>query len=93
MIRTFKCTETEKIYNGIISLKLPISIQATARRKLRMLNNAIQITDLKIPPNNRLEALKGKRKGLFSIRINKQWRLCFSWFNNTAFKVKITDYH
>jgi toxin HigB-1 len=68
-------------------------MQATARRKLRMLNNAEAIQDLKAPPGNRLEALKGSRKGQHSIRINNQWRLCFQWKDNHAYSVEIVDYH
>jgi toxin HigB-1 len=68
-------------------------MQATARRKLRMLNNAEAIQDLKAPPGNRLEALKGSRKGQHSIRINSQWRLCFQWKDNHAYSVEIVDYH
>jgi toxin HigB-1 len=93
MIKSFKCYETEKIYNGAISLKLPRDIQQIARRKLRMINNSQNLQDLKIPPNNKLEALKGNRKGQFSIRVNKQWRICFKWFDNNVYKVEIVDYH
>ena len=93
MITTFKCDETYKIWLGNLSRKLPRDIQDVARRKLRMLNNAKQLTDLKIPPNNCLEALKGKRKGQYSIRINKQWRICFVWQQNNVFEVEIVDYH
>jgi toxin HigB-1 len=93
MIINFKCKETEKIWNGVISLTLPHDIQQTARRKLRMLANAKCLRDLMLPPNNRLEALKGSRKDEFSIRINKQWRVCFKWNGNNAHDVKIEDYH
>jgi len=89
----FKCKETEKIWKGILSLKLPGAIQQIARRKLRMLNNAKVLNDLRIPPNNRLEALQGKRKGQYSIRINKQWRICFKWENERAIEVEMVDYH
>lgn len=77
MITSFKDRETEKIWNGGISRRLPQAIQAVARRKLRMLSNAHGLDDLRIPPANRLEALTGKRKGQYSIRINDQWRICF----------------
>ena len=77
MIKTFDCHETNKIWEGQISLRLARNIQQTARCKLRMLNNAKQLNDLRIPPNNRLEALKGNRIGEYSIRINNQWRICF----------------
>lgn len=93
MIVSYKCKETQKIWTGEVSKKLPRSIQQIARRKLRILNNAKVITDLRIPPNNRLEALKGKRQGEYSIRINKQWRLCFKWQDGNAYNVKIEDYH
>ena len=76
-----------------MSRRLPNNIQAVARRKLRMLNNAKTLDDLRIPPANRLEALKGKRKGQHSIRINDQWRICFVWSNGDANKVEIVDYH
>lgn len=93
MIKSFKSKETEKIWKKIISRKLPIDTQNTARRKLRMLNNAGNLTDLKIPPRNKLEQLKGKRKGQYSIRINDQWRICFKWLGNDCYDVEITDYH
>lgn len=93
MIKNFKCTETEKIWNGVVSLQLPHDIQQTARRKLRMLNNAKVLEDLRIPPNNQLEPLKGNRKGQHSIRINKQWRICFVWLDGIAERVEIVDYH
>ena len=93
MIRTFKSKETEKIWGGDVSRKLPADIQQIARRKLRMLNNAIELKDLRIPPANRLEALKGERKGQYSIRINQQWRICFKWKNGDVLDVEIVDYH
>ena len=76
-----------------VSRKLPASIQAAARRKLRMLNNAQSPADLRVPPGNRLEALKGERKGQLSIRINDQWRICFAWKDGHASQVEIVDYH
>lgn len=76
-----------------MSRRLPNNIQAVARRKLRMLNNAKTLDDLRIPPANRLEALKGKRKGQHNIRINNQWRICFVWSNGDANKVEIVDYY
>lgn len=79
MIKTFKNPETEKIWNGLRSKKLPIQIQQTARRKLRMINNAQSINDLRIPPANRLEKLKSDLKGHYSIRINEKWRIIFRW--------------
>lgn len=93
MISDFTSKETEKIWNGLKSLRLPLDIQNTARKKLRMLNNAQDLNDLKIPPNNRLEALKGNRSGFYSIRINKQWRICFKWDRGNCEKVEIVDYH
>ena len=93
MIVSYKCKETEKIWFGEVSLKLPRSIQDTARRKLRIMNNAKKFNDLRIPPNNRFEALKGARRGEYSIRINDQWRICFKWEKNHIFDVKIEDYH
>jgi proteic killer suppression protein len=93
MIIGFASKETEKIWNGLKSLKLPHGIQTAARRKLRMLNNARDLNDLRIPPNNRLEALKGNREGFYSIRINSQWRICFQWKNGNTTKVDIIDYH
>ena len=78
---------------GAGSIRLPQSIQAVARRKLRMLNNAVSLEDLRIPPSNRLESLKGDRKNQFSIRVNQQFRICFVWRGADAFDVEIVDYH
>jgi len=88
----FKCKETEKIWHGIFSRKLPQNIQQVARRKLRMLNAAQNLGDLKIPPGNCLEALRDDRKGQHSIRINDQWRICFIW-SDEAIEIEIVDYH
>jgi len=93
MIKSFGSKETEKIWHGKFSTKLPNEIQHLARRKLRMLNNSVDLNDLKIPPSNRLEKMSGKLKDAFSIRINKQWRIVFIWKNGNAENVKITDYH
>jgi len=93
MIKTFKDRETQGIWEGRRSRRLPGNIQAVARRKLRMLNNAKTLDDLRIPPANRLEALKGRRKGQHSIRINDQWRICFVWSRGGAGNVEIVDYH
>ena len=93
MIKTFGGKETEKIWNGIQSKKLPAEIQNTARRKLRMINNSQNINDLRIPPANRLEKLNGNYSGFHSIRINDQWRIIFKWENDNAFEVEIVDYH
>lgn len=93
MIASFGNKETEKIWDGIVSKKLPMEIQEVARRKLRMINNSIDINDLRIPPANRLEKLKGDLKEFHSIRINDQWRIIFKWENGNAFDVEILDYH
>lgn len=93
MIKSFKNRETEKIYNREVSLKLPQNIQQVALRKLRMINNAKGVNDLRIPPANRLEKLGGEREGQYSIRINEQWRICFIWKDRDAYEVEITDYH
>ena len=93
MINSFGDRETEKVWLGEFSSKLPNEIQQVARRKLRMINNAGNINDLRIPPANRLEKLKGNLKSYHSIRINRQWRIVFRWENNNAEEVKIEDYH
>ncbi len=93
MIKGFRCRETERIWRGEKSRRLPQDIQAIARRKLRYLNRAKTLQDLRIPPANRLEALKGDRQGQHSIRINKRWRLCFRWDGEDALDVEIVDYH
>lgn len=93
MIQSFGDKETEKIWNGQRSAKLPGNIQNVARRKLRMINNAQNINDLRVPPANHLEKLSGDLQGLYSIRINRQWRIVFDWTNNNAYEVKIVDYH
>jgi proteic killer suppression protein len=93
MIKGFKSKETEKVWRGEMSRKLPQDIQQVARRKLRMLNNARKLDDLRIPPANRLESLKGDREGQHSIRINDQWWICFVWTDGDVTDVEITDYH
>lgn len=93
MIASFASTETEKIFHGKISKKLPKDIQRTARRKLIYLDDAEDLQDLLAPPGNRLEKLKGDRAGQHSIRINDQWRICFKWSGNKARDVEIVDYH
>lgn len=93
MIKSFKCKETEKIWNETFSKKLPIDIQKRALHKLRMLNIADVLDDLKVPPSNRIESLKGDRQGQYSIRINDQFRICFRWLDNQSFDVEIVDYH
>lgn len=93
MIISFGDKNTEKIWNGIAVKKPSIEIQEIGRRKLRMLHNSMDINDLRIPPSNRLEKLKGNLKDFYSIRINNQWRIVFKWENNNAFEVEIIDYH
>ena len=93
MINSFACKETQKIWNGNKSRKFPASIQNVARRKLRMINNSINIADLKIPPANRLEKLRGKLAGMYSIRINDKFRIIFNWKTGNASNVQIIDYH
>jgi proteic killer suppression protein len=93
MIVSYHDNETKKVWEGQFSRKLPHDIQQVARRKLRMLNNAGRVDDLRIPPQNRLEKLSGDREGQWSIRINDQWRICFLWNEGTASCVEICDYH
>lgn len=93
MITSFKCKETEKIFNGKFSSKLPQAIQRLAARKLDYLDGAGELDDLRSPPGNHLEALKDDRAGQYSIRVNDQWRICFVWRDNNAFDVEIVDYH
>jgi toxin HigB-1 len=93
MIVSFGSKETEKIWNGERAKTLPNEIQEIGRRKLRMLNNSQNLTDLTIPPSNKLEKLKGSLKSFYSIRINNQWRIVFKWINSNAFEVEIVDYH
>jgi len=93
VIKNFRSKETEKIWQGQRSRRLPQTIQQVARRKLRMLNNARILDDLRVPPANRLEALRGQRAGQFSIRINNQWRICFVWDQGDVLNVEIVDYH
>jgi len=93
MIISFGNKNTEKIWNGIFVKVLPKEIQQVGRRKLRMLNNSQSLTDIMTPPSNMLEKLKGPFKNKYSIRINKQWRICFSWDNGNVGEVTIEDYH
>jgi proteic killer suppression protein len=93
MIKTFRCKETQKIYNREFSKKIPQSIHRSSYKKLLMLDASIDIDDLKIPPANRLEKLSENREGQHSIRINKQYRICFEWINGFAYNVQIIDYH
>jgi proteic killer suppression protein len=93
VIESFASAETQKIFFGTTSTKLPIDIQRTARRKLLYLDEAENLQDIRAVPGNRLEKLKGKRSGEYSIRINDQWRICFQWIANKAQNVEIADYH
>lgn len=93
MIRSFADRETEGIWNGRRSRKLPPDIQTVALRKLRLLNQARTLIDLRVPPGNRLEALKGDRAGQHSVRVNDQWRICFTWREGGPSDVEIVDYH
>jgi proteic killer suppression protein len=93
VIKTFKDKEAEKVFQGRFSKKLPQEIQRIAERKLIMLHRAATLQDLKVPPANRLESLKGERAGQHSIRINQQWRICFFWQEDGVFEVEIVDYH
>ncbi|MFT5726113.1 MAG: proteic killer suppression protein [Desulforhopalus sp.] len=92
MIKSFKCKETENLFNDK-DIKQFRSISKKARMKLEILNATISLDSLKIPPGNRLEALKGKRKGQYSIRISSQWRICFKWADGNTYEVEIVDYH
>jgi len=93
MIISFKDKEAEKIWNGTVSTKLPVEIQHLARRKLRMINNSQSLNDLRIPPANKLKKLQGDLKGKYSIRINDQWRIVFSWESSNSCEIEIVDYH
>ena len=93
MIINFSSKDTEKIWFGERVSKLPNEIQEIGRRKLRMLNNSQNLTDLRIPPSNRLEKLSGNLKDFYSIRINSQWRIVFKWLDGNASDVSIMDYH
>ncbi|MBT3384044.1 MAG: plasmid maintenance system killer family protein [Prolixibacteraceae bacterium] len=93
MIKSFQSKETEKVWFGKYSTKLPKEIQQFARRKLKMLNNSVNLIDLRIPLSNSLEKLRGNLKKFYNIRINQKWRIIFNWKNGNAFKVKIVDYH
>lgn len=92
MIESFKCADTKSLHAGKRVARF-VNIERVALRKLRQLEVAIRLDDLRIPPQNRLEALKGDRKGRYSIRINDQWRVCFAWLDGHAYDVEIVDYH
>ncbi|RME58866.1 plasmid maintenance system killer family protein [Candidatus Parcubacteria bacterium] len=93
MIKSFRCKETQKIFEGRYSRKFPRNIQCLAARKLEMLAAASELRTLRIPPSNHLEKLKGDRRGQYSIRINDQWRVCFTWKSGNAYNVEIINYH
>jgi len=92
MIRTFRCKETQRLFERLPSRRWR-SIERVVRRKLEMLNAAASLNDLKVPPSNRLEALRGDRQGQYSVRVNDQWRLCFVWHDRDAYDVEVVDYH
>ena len=93
MIKSFGSKDTEKIWNGVSVKKPSIKIQNVGRRKLRMLNNSQDLKDLRVPPSNMLEKLKGSLKEFYSIRINNQWRIIFKWKSGNSYEVEIIDYH
>ncbi|MFP4393752.1 MAG: type II toxin-antitoxin system RelE/ParE family toxin [Anaerolineales bacterium] len=93
MIKSFACKETHKLFRRELSRKLPQNIHRVARRKLLILDAAEALGDLRVPPGNRLEQLSGDREGQYSIRINRQWRICFEWHEGNAYSVEIVDYH
>jgi toxin HigB-1 len=93
LIVSFKCAETERVWQRQFSRKLPGNIQQTALHKLQLLDAAVRLENLRVPPGNGLEALKGDRKGQHSIRINQKWRICFEWVSGNAYEVVIADYH
>jgi len=93
VIKSFKCKNTAKLFGRYPYKKLPQNILHAARRKLLVLDAAIKVGDLTVPPGNRLERLKGGRAGQYSIRINDQWRVCFNWKEGNAYNVEICDYH
>jgi proteic killer suppression protein len=93
MIKSFRDAETEKVFHRRFSRRLPSDIQTVALRKLRMVSNAVDVSDLRSPPANRLEKLSGDRAGQYSVRVNDQWRICFAWHDGDAYDVEICDYH
>lgn len=93
MIKSFRCRETEKVFRRVFSRKFPHELQQRAFMKLNALDAATLLEDLRLPPSNRLEAMKGDRKGQWSIRINERWRICFLWREGHAEQVEIVDYH
>lgn len=93
MIKSFRCLETQKIFNREYSRRFPRDIQIRAFAKLNAIDAAVHLKDLRLPPSNRLEALKGERKGQHSVCINERWRICFEWHSGNAEQVEIVDYH
>jgi len=93
VIKSFQGKATAAVFSGLFVKSLPHDIQWRARARLRQIDHALTLDDLRVPPANRLEALEGDRKGQWSIRINRQWRVCFAWRDGDAFDVEITDYH
>jgi len=93
MIQSFADDETEKLYRGLASRRLPQNLQSIMHRKLVMINAAAKLEDLRVPPGNRLEALKGDRRGQHSIRVNQKWRVCFRWTERGPADVEVVDYH
>ncbi len=93
MIQSFADPETERLYRGLVSRRLPQNLQSVMHRKLVMVNAAAKLEDLRVPPGNRLEALKGDRRGQHSIRVNQQWRVCFRWTESGSADVEMLDYH
>jgi proteic killer suppression protein len=93
MIVSFACRETERVWNQEFSKRFPPAIQGVMLRKLIMLHKSVSLDDLRCPPSNRLEKLKGDREGQYSIRVNDQYRICFRWQNGNASSVQIVDYH
>ncbi len=93
MIQSFADAETEKLFRGLVSRRLPANLHSVMHRKLVMINAAAKLEDLRVPPGNRLEALKGSRKGCHSIRVNQEWRVCFRWTESGPAGVEIVDYH
>lgn len=93
MIKTFRSRETERVFRGFFSPKLPVDIQRIALRKLTQIHGAATLEFLRVPPANKLEKLSGDRGGCWSVRINDQWRICFKWHDGNAYDVEIVDYH
>ena len=93
MIKSFRDQETEKVFKGRFSRRLPQDIQRIAERKLIILHRSASLYDLRVPPSNRLEGLRGDRQGQYNIRINSQWRICFEWRDDGVYEVEIVDYH